>query len=51
MKKMNLPLVGALMLLSLVACPLLYLNGGQTLDAVQLETLRLLAVVAGCSAL
>ena len=51
MKKMNLPLIGGLMILSLVACPLMYLNAGQGLDESQLEVLRLLATIAGCSAL
>ena len=51
MKKMNLPLIAILLLLSLVVCPLLYAYVGPALDAEQLSVLRTLAIIAGCSAL
>ena len=50
MKKMNIPLMAALLALSIIVCPVLYFAVGPTLDAVQLETLKLLAVIAACSA-
>lgn len=37
--------------LSVIACPILYFLVGPALDAVQVETLKVLAIVAGCSAL
>lgn len=40
-----------LLLLSLVVCPLLYIYVGPALDDLQLETLKILGIVAGCSAL
>jgi hypothetical protein len=33
MKKMNIPLIGSLLLLSLVVCPILYFNMGPALNA------------------
>lgn len=51
MNKMNIPLIGALLLLSLVVCPLLYFHVGPALDATQLSTLKTIGIVAGCSAL
>lgn len=48
---MNVKLVGTLIGLSLIACPLLYIFVGPALDASQLETLKLLGLIAGCSAL
>lgn len=51
MKNMNLPLIGGLLILSLVVCPLLYIYVGPALDASQLSVLRTLGIVATCSAL
>lgn len=51
MKEMNLPLIGALLILSLVVCPFLYLHVGPTLDSAQLSVLKTLGIVAACSAL
>ena len=51
MNKMNIPLIGTLLLLSLVVCPLLYIYVGPALDAMQLSALKTIGVVAGCSAL
>lgn len=51
MKKMNIPLVGTLLLLSLVVCPLLYIYVGPALGEEQLSVLKTLLIVAGCSAL
>ena len=48
---MNVKLVGTLIGISLIACPLLYIFVGPALDASQLETLKLLGIIAGCSAL
>lgn len=50
MKKMNIPLMATLLALSLVVCPILYFNMGPTLDARQLAALKLLGMIAGCSA-
>ena len=50
MKKMNIPLMAALLALSIVVCPILYFAVGPTLDAVQLETLKVLGIIAACSA-
>ncbi len=50
MKKMNIPLIGTLIVLSLVVCPILYINMGPALDASQLEVLKTLGIIAGCSA-
>ena len=51
MKEMNLPLIGALLILSLVVCPFLYLHVGPALDSAQLSVLKTLGIVAACSAL
>lgn len=51
MQKMNIPLMCTLLLLSLVVCPLLYIYVGPALNDLQLETLKILGIVAGCSAL
>lgn len=51
MQKLNIPLMCILLLLSLVVCPLLYFYVGPTLNDLQLETLKILGIVAGCSAL
>ena len=48
---MNIKLVGSLIAISIIACPLLYVVVGPTLDASQLETLKVLGIIAGCSAL
>ena len=47
---MNIPLIGSLLLLSLVVCPILYFKLGPALNALQLETLKTIGVIAGCSA-
>ena len=48
---MNIKLVATLIGISLIACPLLYIFVGPALDGSQLETLKLLGIIAGCSAL
>ena len=48
---MNVKLIGFLLAISLIACPLLYIFVGPALNPSQLETLKLLGLVAGCSAL
>ncbi len=48
--KMNIPLMGTLILLSLIVCPILYINVGPALGAEQLDTLKLLGIIAACSA-
>ena len=48
--KMNIPLMGALLALSLIVCPLLYIHVGPSLDSTQLDTLKILGIIAGCSA-
>lgn len=50
MKKMNIPLVGTLMVLSLVVCPILYFHMGPALNESQLEVFKLIGIIAGCSA-
>ena len=40
-----------LLLLSLVVCPILYIYVGPALNDLQLETLKIIGIVAGCSAL
>lgn len=50
MKKMNIPLMATLLALSLIVCPILYFAVGPMLDAVQLGTLKILGIIAGCSA-
>lgn len=51
MSKMNIPLIGALLLLSLIVCPLLYIYVGPALDTTQLSTLKTIGSIAGYSAL
>lgn len=51
MKKMNIPLVGTLMVLSLVVCPILYFHMGPALNESQFEVFKLIGIIAGCSAL
>ena len=48
---MNVKLVGCLVAVSIIACPLLYIFVGPALDALQLETLKVLGLITGCSAL
>ena len=48
---MNVKLIGSLLAISLIACPLLYIFVGPALDATQIETLKLLGIICGCSAL
>ena len=48
---MNIKLVGTLIGISLIVCPLLYIFVGPALDATQLETFKLLLTITGCSAL
>lgn len=48
---MNVKLIGTILGISLIACPLLYIFVGPTLNDAQLETFKLLALIAGCSAL
>ena len=51
MQKLNIPLMCTLLLLSLVVCPILYFNLGPALSGTQLETLKIIGIVAGCCAL
>jgi len=48
--KMNIPLMGTLLVLSLIMCPLLYIYVGPALSPEQLDTLKILGTVAACSA-
>ena len=48
---MNVKLIGALIAVSLIVCPLLYIFVGPELNATQLETLKVLALICGSSAL
>lgn len=48
---MNIKLVGTLIGISVIACPLLYIFVGPALDAEQLQTLKTLGIICGCSAL
>ena len=43
--------VAALVCLSVIVCPLLYIFVGPTLDAGQLSVLKILAIICGCSGL
>ena len=51
MKTLNVPLMGTLLALSLIACPLLYFYVGPALDAVQLDVLKTLLLLMGASVL
>jgi len=42
--------MGTLLLLSLVVCPVLYVYVGPALNDLQIETLKIVGIVAGCSA-
>ena len=48
---MNVKLIGSLLAISLIACPLLYIFVGPALDATQIETLKLLLWICGGSAI
>ncbi|MBR6306459.1 MAG: DUF1295 domain-containing protein, partial [Bacteroidales bacterium] len=48
--KMNIPLMGTLLLLSIIVCPLLYYFVGPVLDQDQLSVLKLLGTIAALSA-
>ena len=48
---MNVKVVGSLIAVSIIACPLLYIFVGPALDASQLHTLRTLGIICGCSGL
>jgi steroid 5-alpha reductase family enzyme len=48
---MNVKLVGTIIAVSIIACPLLYIFVGPALDASQLGTLKTIGIIAGCSAL
>ncbi len=50
MKKMNIPLMGTLLGLSLIVCPILYIYVGPSLDAAQVGVLKTLGIIAACSA-
>ncbi len=50
MKKMNIPLMATLLTLSIIVCPVLYLTVGPALDTTQVETLKVLGIIAACSA-
>ena len=50
MKKMNIPLMATLLVLSIIVCPVLYFTVGPVLNETQLQTLKVLGIVAGCSA-
>ena len=42
--------MATLLLLSIIVCPILYFTVGPRLDATQLDTLRILGIIAACSA-
>jgi len=48
--KMNIPLVGALLGVSTIVCPLMYIYVGPALDEVQIATFKILACICGGSA-
>ncbi len=50
MKKMNITLMATLLVLSIIVCPVLYFTVGPALDETQLETLKIIGIIAGCSA-
>ena len=50
MDKMNIPLMATLLALSIIVCPVLYFTVGPALDDSQLEVLKILGIIAGCSA-
>ena len=46
---MNVKLVGSLLAVSLIACPLLYIFVGPMLDSTQLDTMKILGIITACS--
>jgi len=48
---MNIPLIGTLLILALVVCPILYFQVGPRLDEEQMSVLKLLATIMCCSSL
>jgi len=48
--KMNIPLIGTLLGLSLIVCPVLYIFAGPALDPAQIDVLKLMCIIALCSA-
>ena len=48
---MNVKVVGTIIGLSIIACPLLYIYVGPALDASQLDVLTILGIICACSAL
>ena len=50
MKKMNIPSMATLLILSIIVCPILYFTVGPKLDGTQLDTLKILGIIAACSA-
>ena len=50
MKKMNIPLMATLLALTIIVCPILYFAVGPKLDETQLDALKLLGIIAACSA-
>ena len=48
---MNIKLVGTILGISIIACPILYFVVGPALTDVQIETLKILGIITGCSAL
>ncbi len=47
MKKMNIPLMATLLVLSIIVCPILYFAVGPMLDASQLEVTAILWILPG----
>ena len=50
MKKMNIPLMATLLVLSIIVCPVLYFTVGPALNGTQLETFKILGIIAAGSA-
>lgn len=50
MIKMKIPLMATLLLLSLVVCPILYFVVGPALEGPQLKVLKIIVIIAACSA-
>lgn len=48
---MNVKLIGTILGISIIACPILYFVVGPALTDVQIETLKTLGIITGCSAL
>ena len=47
---MNIPLIGSLLIHSLVVLPILYFKLGPALNTLQIETLKTIGIISGCSA-